>query len=111
VVKFEGRSRSCGSNGTAALRYTGRVTFPDCPPKKSREWLDVTFFCFELASCLGTKRGLMQWDRNPRVRCYNERDAARVSADLKRADEVRFDLQKSVFDGFWLRIGRARRRR
>jgi len=44
----------------------------------------------------------MQWD-NSRVCCYNERDAARVSADLERADSVRFDLQKSVFDGFWLR--------
>jgi hypothetical protein len=110
VAKFEGCSRSCGSNGTAALRYAGRVAFPDRPPKKSREWSEVTFFLLELASCLGTKRGLMQWD-NSRVCCYNERDAARVSADLERADSVRFDLQKSVFDGFWLRIRRARRRR
>ena len=43
--------------------------------------------------------------QNPRVCCYNERDAARVSADLKRADGVRFDLQKSVFDGVGLESG------
>jgi hypothetical protein len=72
--------------------------------------LDVTFFLLEMASCQGTKRGLMQWGQFNGL-CYNERDAARVSADLERADSVQFDLQKSVFDGFWLRIGRARRRR
>lgn len=59
------------------------------------------------ASCLGTKRGLCGSDSKlvPRPCCYNERDAARVCADLKLLMFVACDLQKSVFDAGWLRFG------
>ena len=61
-------------------------------------------FC-RIASCLGTKRGLC--DRTVQClgfSCYNERDAARVFADLKLLLLLRCDLQKSVFDGWMSEI-------
>ena len=109
MAKFEGCGRVVARMVPLRSGTLAESPFQIVRPK-SREWSDVTFFLLEMASCLGTKRGLMQWGQFNGL-CYNERDAARVSADLERADSVQFDLQKSVFDGFWLRIGRARRRR
>lgn len=93
VAKFEMCSNVSWLYRGAAFR---NAEFSSPSPKKCREW---TFLICRIASCLGTKRGLMRSDSCLGSCCYNERDAARVCADLKLL-LLRCDLQKSVFDGW-----------
>jgi hypothetical protein len=72
--------------------------------KNYREWTLV----MQIASCLGTKRELCDQSKALPY-CCNERDAARVCADLKLLELLRCDLQKNVFDGWRAKIGAGRK--